>query len=70
MYNSQRHKTSFSRIEMLERIIKRDGFFLSSVQPDEILKYVETIQSQLSSLELDEDIIKKRKPTVLSFASN
>lgn len=59
MYNSQRHKTSFSSIEMLERKIKRDGFFLSSVQPDEILKYVETIQSQLSSLELDEDIIKK-----------
>lgn len=53
------HTTKFSNFEMIEKKLKKHGFFLSAVQPDEILKCAETIQSQLRSLELDSEIIKK-----------
>jgi len=52
------NKMTFSGIEMLESSIKKDGFFLSSIQPDELLKYAEYITNEIGSLKLDPSIIK------------
>jgi hypothetical protein len=51
-------KMTFSGIETLESGIKKDGFFLSAIQPDELLKYAEQIIGQISSLKLDSNIIR------------